>query len=267
MKKLDIDKYNPQKQLNNKLFKKDKTLDSRVRLQLLDIVDDFIKTLAVDWVKPEHIYIIGSAVSYNWNNESDIDINIIYDYKKIYNKTDFVDEYFYSKRNDWNNKHTKLKIKSFPIEMTVINKNNDIVSNGIYDLEKNTWVKEPKEIKEPNFNKEKINKNVKKYSDKIDDICKQVDSEKDKHKLSKLQNNLKKLDKELSQFRKKALNTKKKEMADNNITMKLLKHAGYIQKLRDYQNKAYDKQMTINEKKVVINENQYKQLQKLINKK
>ena len=81
-----IQLYKTKKQLNPNLFNEDEIMDSRVRLKLLDIVDDFIKTLAIDWVKPKNIFVIGSIVNYNWGTFSDIDINIVYDFSKIYKK-------------------------------------------------------------------------------------------------------------------------------------------------------------------------------------
>ena len=80
---IELDVYKPKNKLNPKFFKDDGTMKSDVRLALLDITDDFIKTLKVNWVKPKHIYIIGSVVNFNWNRSSDIDINIMYDFKKV----------------------------------------------------------------------------------------------------------------------------------------------------------------------------------------
>ena len=84
--KIDLTPLNVKDNLNTNFFNNKNKLDSKIRLQLLDIVDDFIKTLEVSWVKPKDILLIGSIVNYNWNEYSDIDINIVYDFNQIYKK-------------------------------------------------------------------------------------------------------------------------------------------------------------------------------------
>ena len=242
--------YKPKKQLNPDLFNEDNIMDSRVRLKLLDIVDDFIKTLAIDWVKPKNIFVIGSIVNYNWGTFSDIDINIVYDFSKIYKKnTDFVADYLWAKRNEWNQKHEDLKIKGFPVELTVVDVKKMGVSSGIYDLEKNAWEKEPTEIENAVFNIDYIKSYCSRQMVKVDDIIEKIDTETDTHKLSKLSKKLESINKNWIEFRKKALKTKQKEMSNGNIIMKILKHSGYVQKVRDYINKAYDKQNSLKEHK------------------
>lgn len=61
-------------------------LSSKVRLRLLDIADDFIDELSVDWVKPKDIIFTGSLANFNWSRYSDVDIHILYDFKKYIRK-------------------------------------------------------------------------------------------------------------------------------------------------------------------------------------
>ena len=255
-----IQLYKPKKQLNPDLFNEDEIMDSRVRLKLLDIVDDFIKTLAIDWVKPKNIFVIGSIVNYNWGTFSDIDINIVYDFSKIYKKnTEFVADYLWAKRNEWNQKHEELKIKGFPVELTVVDVNKLGVSSGIYDLEKNKWEKEPTDLDNIQFNVEYIKSYCSKQMIKVDEIIDKIDTETDTHKLGKLSKKLETINQNWIDFRKKALKSKQKEMSNGNIIMKILKHSGYVQKVRDYINKAYDKQNSLKEHKsrtVILTEEQ-----------
>ena len=69
------DKLNPKFWINNKI-------NSRVRLKLLDLADEFIESLAVDWVKPKDIVITGSIANYNWSKYSDVDVHILIDFKE-----------------------------------------------------------------------------------------------------------------------------------------------------------------------------------------
>lgn len=248
---INLKPFKPKNKLHPDFFDEDGMLKSQIRMKLLDIVDDFVKSLEVKWVKPVDILLIGSIVNYNWSDFSDLDINIVYDFSKVYSKTDFVEDYFYARRNDWNSKHEELKIKGLPVELTVIDKNNPGQATGVYSLEKNKWIKEPKHLNDVSLNKEYIKRFCAKEMTKIDDLCDKMDSEKDSKKIETIANKLEAEEKKLFDIRKKGLATKEKEMATGNIIYKVIKHAGYIQKIRDYVIKAYDKRNTIKEHKII----------------
>ena len=97
----DLSSFKPQKQLHPKVWINGK-LNSRVRLRLLDIADDFIASLEVDWVKPDDIILTGSLANYNWSKFSDFDLHILIDFKKVDDRTNFVKDYFDSKKSLWN---------------------------------------------------------------------------------------------------------------------------------------------------------------------
>ena len=243
----NISIYRPKNKLNPKLFKDDGMMDSKVRLQLLDIADDFVKTLEIKWVKPTNITVVGSSVNYNWNNYSDIDLHIHYDFSKIYNKTEFVKDYFMSKRNEWNKLHDNLTINGIKVEITVVDKDDTAVSNGVYDLEKNKWVKEPQDMNDPKWSEDYIKTYCAKKIEKIDGLCGKIDSESDSKKLEKLEQQLTDIGDDLIQLRKDGLKTKQKELSTGNIIVKVLRNCNYINKLWKYVNLAYDKRMSIKE--------------------
>lgn len=251
--KLNLKPFQVKDELNPNFFDKDGKFNSRIRLQLLDIVDDFIDTLEMDWIKPKDILLIGSIVNYNWNEYSDLDVNIVYNFNEIYPKnTEFVKDYFYAKRNDWNRKHEELLIKGAPVEITVVDENNMGVATGVYSLEKNEWVKKPKHLDNDNLDKEDIKKFCLSKIKEINNICDKIDTITDKHKLQKLNDELINIEDDLWDIRQDGLSSKDKEMSDGNIKYKVLKHMGYIDKLRDYQNKSYDKCNSIKESKIIV---------------
>ena len=267
--KLNLKPFQVKDELNPNFFDKDGKFNSRIRLQLLDIVDDFIDTLEIDWIKPKDILLIGSIVNYNWNEYSDLDVNIVYNFNDIYPKnTEFVKDYFYAKRNDWNRKHEELLIKGVPVEITVVDENNMGVATGVYSLEKNEWVKKPKHLDNNNLDKEDIKKFCLSKIKEINDICDKIDTITDKHKLQKLNDELINIEDDLWDIRQDGLSSKDKEMSDGNIKYKVLKHMGYVDKLRDYQNKSYDKcnsiKEGINHKIIRLSEQQIKKIKHYI---
>ena len=240
---VDLSSFNIKKELNPKFWKDDK-LDSRIRIKLLDIADDFIEFLGVDWVKPEDITITGSLANYNWNKKySDIDLHILIDYSKVDKRTDFVDNYFYSQKKLWNEEHKDLRIFGFPVEVYVQDVNKEHTSSGVYSLEKNEWVIEPEreKLSKKKVNKERIKKTVSQYTEKIDKL---VDDSKntngDDYKMRKVYEGAQKLFDEIKKLRREDLSDANNEINEGNIIFKALRRLGYIDKLDKVINKGYN---------------------------
>ena len=240
---VDLSSFNIKKELNPKFWKDDK-LDSRIRIKLLDIADDFIEFLGIDWVKPEDITITGSLANYNWNKKySDIDLHILIDYSKVDKRTDFVDNYFYSQKKLWNEEHKDLRIFGFPVEVYVQDVNKEHTSSGVYSLEKNEWVIEPEreKLSKKKVNKERIKKTVSQYTEKIDKL---VDDSKntdgDEYKMRKVYEGAQKLFDEIKKLRREDLSDANNEINEGNIIFKALRRLGYIDKLDKVINKGYN---------------------------
>lgn len=233
------DELHPKFWINNKL-------NSRVRLRLMDIADDFIKELAVDWVKPKDIIFTGSLANYNWSKYSDIDVHIIYDFSQIYNKKPkFVDDYFKSKKENWKKNHDELMIYGFPVELFVEDVNTHKNDPGRYSINKNEWIKEPKSLEDEDLDEDVIKDKVAKYCTEIDDIEEKLKKETDEHKIEVLGKRIRRLFKQMQTERKKGLKTKKREMSNGNIIYKAIRRMGYLDKIWDIYNKSYDKSKRI----------------------
>ena len=240
---VDLSSFNIKKELNPKFWKNDR-LDSRIRMKLLDIADDFINFLGVDWVKPEDITITGSLANYNWNQKySDIDLHIIMDYSKVDERTDFVDNYFYSQKKLWNEEHKDLKIFGFPVEVYVQDINKKHTSSGVYSLEKDKWLTEPEreKLSKKKVNKERIKKTVSQYTERIDKL---VDDSKntngDDYKMRKVYEGAQQLFDEIKKLRREDLLDANNEINEGNIIFKALRRLGYIDKLDKIINKGYN---------------------------
>lgn len=227
------DELNPKFWINNKL-------NSRIRLKLLDLADEFIDTLAVDWVKPEDIVLTGSIANYNWSKYSDVDVHILIDYKKVWKKTEFVQDYFDSKKELWSQEHGELKIYGFPVEMYVEDTNADNPSSGVYSLNENKWIKEPNDFQDAELNENYIKRTSAKIMTAIDDIEDKIKEEKDNHKLETSSEKLKKLFDKLHKQRQESLD-KHGEMGTYNIIWKVLRRSGYLDKIWDIINNVYNK--------------------------
>lgn len=255
----DLNSFKIQSSLNPKIWKNNR-LDSRVRLKLLDIADDFTDFLNVDWVKPDDIIITGSIANYNWSTKySDIDLHIVFDFEKIDKRVDFVKNYFDAKKNVWNNEHKNIKIFDFNVEVYVQDKNEKHTSSGIYSLEKNKWIVEPEKMSDlKKSDLKKSEQKAEKWSIKIDNILNKYKSNSTETQKEEVINNVDNVIKKLKDFRKNGFDSKKEEMNPNNIVFKMLRRNGDIEKLYNKKREIYDDLMSINEESFgsVVNENE-----------
>lgn len=248
---ISLSSFKIKKELNPKFWINDK-LNSRVRLRLMDIADDFMDELSVDWVKPKDYILTGSIANYNWSRYSDIDIHILIDFKKVYPKnTDFVDDYFKAKKENWLSNHEDLKVFGFPIEISVEDSNEDNPSTGRYSLYKNKWIVEPNDFQDAVLNQDYVKKRAATFMTQIDDIEKKLNSESDKHKCERYGDKVYKIFDKLKKMRTDGLESDKKEMSSGNIIYKIMRRAGYIDKIWEIYNLSYDKSNSINERKEI----------------
>lgn len=242
---LDLSSFELKEKLNPK-FWKNELLDSRIRLKLLDIADDFTDFLNVDWVKPDDIIITGSLANFNWSKKhSDIDLHIVIDFKKVDKRIEFVREYFQSKKELWNQKHKDIKIYGFPIEVYVQDKNEPHISSGIYSIEKNDWVKKPKKKKPSYKNLKNAEKDAERWMEKIDSLIDNYDSNAIESKKEKILSNLDDTFSKIKNKRRKSFLKGRDEMNKDNLTFKLLRRNGYLDKISDKKNEIYDNLMSI----------------------
>lgn len=240
---VDLSSFNIKHELNPK-FWKNNLLDSRIRLKLLDIADDFIDFLGVDWVEPDDIIITGSLANFNWNKKySDIDLHVLIDFSKVDKRTDFVKKYFDSLKNQWNEEHGDLKIFGFPVEVYVQDTNEAHASSGVYSLDKNEWITEPKRDKlaKAKVNKSLIRSKVAKYVDDIDELVSQYKNNKnDSHKIEKISKSVENLWDAIKKERKNELSNNKSEISNGNIVFKCLRRLNYLDKLYNLKMQTYD---------------------------
>lgn len=244
---IDVKSFAVKDELNPNLWKNDK-LDSRIRLKLLDIADDFTDFLNVDWVKPEDVTMTGSLANYNWSEDySDIDLHIIYDFKKVDKRTEFVSEYFQSKKDLWNQKHENIKIFGFPVEVYVQDKNEPHASSGVYSLEKNKWVIKPEKQSVDKKELKQAEKKAETWANKIDALLTRYHPDKTESEKENILNDLDDVFSDIKNSRRKGFKSGGDEMNKDNLVFKMLRRGGYLDKISNKKTEVYDNLMSINE--------------------
>ena len=219
-----------------------KVLDSKIRLKLLDIADAFWDSLNIDFVSPKDIILTGSICNYNWSKYSDVDLHIVVDFLDVDDNTDLVYDYFMAKKSCWNEEHKRLNIYGHKVELYVQDVSDDLVSSGVYSLEKNKWIKEPSKNKTfcEKADKVKIRELASSIMTDIDNLVDEYESTKDEHEIEDIGRRARRLFYRIRRARKDSISNYG-ESGVGNIIFKVLRRTKYLEKLYDLRIAAFDK--------------------------
>ena len=133
--------------LNSKLFNEYDELKSNIRDALLDVAYQFIEDVKEDTeidVPISDIILVGSNASYNYTEYSDIDIHIVTDLSRISRcDPELAGKLMNSERYIFNQNYD-IEIQDIEAEVYVEDINSNTISNGIYSILDNEWIKYPK---------------------------------------------------------------------------------------------------------------------------
>lgn len=237
-----VSSFDIQKNLNPRFWDEDETkLNPKVRRHLLEIAYQFINSFGLD-VIVDDIIMKGSITNYNWSKYSDIDLHVVVDYKQFPSDLrDLYVEFFDLKKIVFNQKR-ELSIFGYDIEAYVEGSDDEGVSNGIYSLMKDEWIKKPKK-ESITVSKEEIIKTSKKWMRLIDNLLKNLSGED----IDTIKDSVKGIKEKLKKYRKSGL-AKGGEMGLENLVFKVLRRNGYIEKLYNVPTKLIDKKLSLEEK-------------------
>lgn len=152
--------------LNPKLWQ-DNQLLPEVRQKIVDIVANFEEYVEI----PIHIVdivIVGSNASYNYTQYSDLDVHVIVNPEMVTEIPEDIQTLIYNMKKSSFNKEFDIKIKGIPVELYVEDMGSSVVSNGIYSVCDDRWVKEPKQ--NSSITKHNIEKELEEWISKIEEV-------------------------------------------------------------------------------------------------
>lgn len=135
--------------LNSKLFDENNKLKEDVREALLNIKDEFLKDLSENKIplRVIDIWLVGSNASFNYTDKSDIDLHIIANLDDVCEDTCLLQILYNYVKASFNKRHD-ISIKGLPVEVYIQDVNSNSVSNGIYSLQEDEWIKFPEQLPE-----------------------------------------------------------------------------------------------------------------------
>lgn len=224
-------------ELNPKLWQQDGTLRPEVHGKLIEIQDQFIEELNENNIPVAVLdaWIVGSNASYNYTEQSDLDLHIIVD-----SSTSSCDAavlqilYNYFKSN-FNSKYD-ISIHGIDVELYIEDVNSNAVSNGIYSLKQDKWIKKPikADIPEVQIDSELLQKWTDKYNNVVAGVSAQTAQS---------------LVNELYLLRKQSLATEG-EYGQGNLIFKEFRNNGYLDKLKEIAAGDKSKELSLESKKL-----------------
>lgn len=237
-KNIDLSSFKVKDTLNPKIFDQNQKMYPEIRTRLLMIADDFFDTLELPWVDVTDITLTGSLANYNWSKFSDVDLHIIIDYKEVDENESLVSEYLDVKKDIWNESHD-IKIKGYDVELYVQDMNEPHVSTGVYSIMWNDWLVKP-EKGSPKIDSKKVKQKASIIINSYDTVLESYYAgEYDKviRKINTIRQKIKKM-------RQSGLD-REGEYSYENITFKVLRRVGLLDKLSDLETLAYDKSLSM----------------------
>ncbi len=235
---IDLSSFKIRDSLNPKIFEKGQKLKPEIRTRLLMIADDFFETLDIPWTDVEDVTLTGSLSNYNWSKFSDVDLHILIDYKEIDENAELVSEYLMAKKNIWNDKHN-ITIKGYDVEVYAQNIEEEHISTGVYSILWDEWLVKPKKS-DVTIDGKKVKQKASTIIDGFDNLMLTFrNNEYDKviRRIHNIKTKIKKL-------RQTGLD-RDGEYSYENITFKVLRRIGLLEKLSNLETLAYDKSLTL----------------------
>ena len=233
-----IEKHN---ELNQKLFDGNR-LKPKVRKKAEEIINEFLKILAEDEVKltVRDVILTGSNASYNYTKDSDIDLHIIAETKSFEDSAEVYAKLYRAYGRIFGNKF-EISFYGIPVEIYVETESNPVVSNGIYSVMFNKWVKEPSAIAIPEIDQKAINKAAKPWIDEAKALIKEVDD------------NVADGEEEIDDYITRIYELRQKgiysaagnEYSTENLIFKEVRNAGLLDKLKKLKNVLISKKLSL----------------------
>lgn len=211
------------------------TIKDDVADKLSEIVEEYVDDSEIfdmdDIIDAE---ILGSNANYNYNDTSDIDLHLIVNMSDISNNTEIVQIASNLERSEFN-KHYDIEIRDLQVELYVEDVRSGTMSNGIYSLFQNEWIRKPKKETIPDYsNDEEYLRLLDQWTNDATDV---LYNEKDS-------TNVKSFVNRLYNFRRISLMTGG-EFAKGNLVFKQLRKSGLIEKLKALQYKLTSERLSL----------------------
>jgi hypothetical protein len=219
--------------LNPAIWGPDEQMLPDVRQKLLAIAEDFKEFLGID-VEVKDITVSGSNAAYTYTPRSDIDLHLVADLPRA-DKSDVYRELFDAKKYQYNDQHD-FKIGGYDVELYVQDARQPHVSQGIYSVQDDRWIRVPNRRK-PTVDDISVRSKYEDLGARIDQAIESNDMEKMDALAAKIR-----------EMRQAGLE-KTGEFGPENLAFKILRNNGTLERLRNARLAAKNELMSLEERR------------------
>ena len=239
----DIEKHET---LNPVLFEGNK-LKPEVREKLIKIANVFIEGLAEDGIKfnLKDIVLIGSNASYNYTKDSDIDLHLLAETGSL-NCPDNLYPLLYGAYRALFNKKFDIDFYGIKVELYVEPEGTATVSNGIYSVLKDNWIKEPVQVDIPEINMEEFNKEFQPWESRYNDLVARINAANTTAEYTALIAEIETLIADIYEQRRMGIAIS--EYDQKNLLFKEFRNRGYLDNLKDLKCELKSKELSLPDK-------------------
>ncbi len=235
----ELDSYNLQDavkfndQLNPVIWSGNK-MKPEVRERLMTIAEDFKQSLGLTDLEVKDITVSGSNAGYTYTPHSDIDLHLVVDIPQA-DSDDIYRELFDAKKYQYNDQHN-ITIGGYDVELYVEDARKQPVSQGIYSVLNDDWVRIPRKIR-ATVDDEAVKSKFEDIGHRIESAIASGNSE-----------TIEELTKKIKNMRQAGLD-EHGELGPENLAYKMLRNQGMIKKLYDARMAAQDAEFSLNERR------------------
>ena len=234
------EKFEQHNTLNPKIWNEDNTLRDDISKKLYQIIEQYIEDSEIlthdDILTAE---IVGSNASYNYTDKSDLDLHLVVDMSKLSEDKKFAQLANNGEKSLFNKRYD-LNLRGSQVEVYVEDVKTTAVSNGVFDLYKDEWVKSPEKLV--------VDIDLNKYTNEYEttqQAALNLLKQGDKKDIQDFIN-------ELYMKRRKSLQSEGEAGNDNQI-FKDLRNKGILDKLKDRVHELTSDELSISEKQKLVN--------------
>jgi predicted nucleotidyltransferase len=232
--------FKVQPDLNREFWTPENKLNPKIRKALMKIAKEFYDSIELEnKPKVKDIVFTGSLANYNYSDYSDVDLHLLFDFGT---DKETLSQLFLLAKSKWNDKHD-ITIKGYDVEVYAEDESSPHVATGLYSVLKDKWIKEPKK-EAPAYDEQDVMTKVRYFVGMFDQLVNQYKA----GQLDGLDKKIEKFRDKLGKFRQSGLQ-KGGEFSTENLAFKLLRRAGYMEKLANLQNMTMDRQLSVAETK------------------
>jgi hypothetical protein len=214
-------------------------MNREVREQLIQIANDFYEQTDID-ADIKDIILTGSLANYNWSEKySDYDLHILIDFKEVSDDVELVKKFVDGARKIFNDNYD-LKIAGYEVEVYIQDIEEPHTSTGVYSVLNDKWKVKPMKI-DFELDEDAVKDKARSVMMRISDLEEEVGEVKHDKFIEKVD----KVWEKIKNFRKSGLAQEGGEFSIGNITFKLLRRNGYIEKLMNLRNDMVDKKLSV----------------------